>query len=409
MPPGSSREGRSAETSSPQCLGSAGVLNDPPTPSRSLQHIGLGVGELFEAAPDALVTIDGDGEIALANAQVEHLFGYGRHELVGRPIEVLMPERFWQSHVGHRARYAATPVVRPMGTGLRLVCRRKDGTEFWAEISLSPIATGAGLVVTCAIRDVTERLNAEDERAALLAREQSARDAAAVRARDEFLCVAAHELKTPVTSLRGYAQLLLRQLRTQGVLDVKLTTRALNVIDQSSGRLEELVTRLLDVSRIQAGKLALDPRPTDVVPLVWRTVDAAQLRTTEHRLKVRAPASLLALIDPLRFEQVVSNLLDNAVKFSPPATRIDVVVSTDGPSVRLTVRDRGDGIRPEHRAQIFDSFRQAEQPDHLTRRRGIGLGLYVSREIVHLHGGCVDVQSPPGGGTRFVVTLPLHL
>ena len=86
-----------------------------------------------------------------------------------------------------------------------------------------------------------------------------------------------------------------------------------------------------------------------------------------------------------------------------------MVVSTDGPSVRLTVRDRGDGIRPEHRAQIFDSFRQAEQPDHLTRRRGIGLGLYVSREIVHLHGGRVDVQSPPGGGTRFVVTLPLHL
>src|SRR5438270_6653370 len=305
MPPGSSREGRSAETSSPQCSASAGVLNAPPTPSRSLQHIGLGVGELFEAAPDALVTIDGDGEIALANAQVEHLFGYGRHELVGRPIEVLMPERFWQSHVGHRARYAATPVVRPMGTGLRLVCRRKDGTEFWAEISLSPIATAAGLVVTCAIRDVTERLNGEDERAALLAREQSARDAAAVRARDEFLCVAAHELKTPVTSLRGYAQLLLRQLRTQGVLDVKLTTRALNVIDQSSGRLDELVSRLLDVSRIQAGKLALDPRETDVVPLVWRTVDAAQLRTTEHHLKVRAPASRWASIDPLRFEQVL--------------------------------------------------------------------------------------------------------
>ena len=408
MPPGSASESGSAETSTPQSSASAGVLNAPPTPSRSLQRVGLSVGELFEAAPDALVTIDGDGEIALANAQVEHLFGYARAELVGRPIELLMPERFWQSHVGHRAQYAATPVVRPMGTGLRLVCRRKDGTEFWAEISLSPIATAAGLVVTCAIRDVTERLNAEDERAALLAREQSARDAAAVRARDEFLCVAAHELKTPVTSLRGYAQLLLRQLRAQGVLDMELTTRALNVIDQSSGRLDELVSRLLDVSRIQAGKLALDPRETDVVPLVWRTVDAAQLRTTEHRLKVRAPASLWALIDPLRFEQVVSSLLDNAVKFSPPSTRIDVVVSTDGPSVRLTVRDRGDGIRPEHRAQIFDSFRQAEQPDHLTRRRGIGLGLYVSREIVHLHGGRVDVQSPPGGGTRFVVTLPAH-
>jgi signal transduction histidine kinase len=206
--------------------------------------------------------------------------------------------------------------------------------------------------------------------------------------------------------LRGYAQLLLRHLGAQGVLDVKLTTRALNVIDQSSGRLDELVTRLLDVSRIQAGTLALDARDTDVVPLVWRTVEAAQLRTTDHRLKVRAPASLWASIDALRFEQVVSSLLDNAVKFSPTGTRIDVVVSTDGTSLRLTARDRGEGIRPEKRAHLFDSFREAEQPDHLTRRRGIGLGLYVSREIVHLHGGRVDVQSPPGGGTRFVVTLP---
>jgi PAS domain S-box-containing protein len=397
-----SREG--ASPGSPEtATAAARAQSDPRRGGLPLDAI-----DVLEAAPDALVAADASGRIVLVNAQTERLFGYQRDELLGRPIELLMPERLRAVHAGHRARYGADPYVRPMGSGVRLACRRKDGSDFWAEISLSPVRTGGNLTIVCAIRDVTERLRAEDERASILAREHIALQAAenAMREREQFLRVAAHELKTPITSLRGYAQLLVRQLNRDGVLEASRALRAVEIMDRSAGRLAELVGQLLDLSRIQAGNLALECQEVDLTTLVRRETDAARVRATEHRFLLRVPARLSARVDPLRLEQVLSNLLDNAVKVSPTGSRICVLLARRGTVVSLSVRDHGPGIPPEQRAHLFERFHQVHTGDQLTRRPGMGLGLYLSRQIIELHGGRIEARFPRDGGVRFVVWLP---
>ena len=233
----------------------------------------------------------------------------------------------------------------------------------------------------------------------------------ALSVRNEFLSVAAHELKTPVTSLRGYAQVLLRHFEQGKQVDPTVLQRALHTVDYQSVKLVRLVAQLLDVSRIEAGKLVLEPTRVELVGLVRGLVDAARMATGAQTLVLRAPSELFAYVDALRFEQVVVNLLDNAVKYSPAGTQIDVeLAAADPASVRLSVRDRGMGIPQDRQHRIFDRFYQAHRQEELVGPpAGIGLGLYISRQIVELHGGHIDVEFPTDGGTRFVVALPSGL
>jgi signal transduction histidine kinase/CheY-like chemotaxis protein len=233
----------------------------------------------------------------------------------------------------------------------------------------------------------------------------------ALSVRNEFLSVAAHELKTPVTSLRGYAQVLLRHFEQGKQLEEGVLQRALHTVDHQSVKLVRLVSQLLDVSRIEAGKLVLERTRVDLVALVRGLVEAARLAPGKHTLVLRAPAELFACVDALRFEQVVVNLLDNAVKYSPAGTQIDVeLAAADRGTVRLSVRDRGIGIPPDRRHRIFDRFYQAHGQDALAGpSTGIGLGLYITRQIVELHGGHIAAEFPTDGGTRFVVALPSGL
>lgn len=233
----------------------------------------------------------------------------------------------------------------------------------------------------------------------------------ALSVRNEFLSVAAHELKTPVTSLRGYAQVLIRHFEQGKELDASVLSRALHTVDYQSVKLVRLIAQLLDVSRIEAGKLVLDRTLVELVGHVRALVEAARLGSGKHALVLHAPTELFACVDALRFEQVVVNLLDNAVKYSPADTQIDVeLAAADRRTVRLSVRDRGIGIAPDRRHRIFDRFYQAHSHDALTGPpSGIGLGLYISRQIVELHGGHIAAEFPPDGGTRFVVALPSGL
>jgi signal transduction histidine kinase len=223
--------------------------------------------------------------------------------------------------------------------------------------------------------------------------------------RDEFLSVAAHELKTPLTSLRGFAQLLLRQLDRDETPDPVRTRQALSAIDQQSAKLARLVGQLLDVSRLDAGRLVLERKVADVVGLVEDVVATARVNTFRHEFSVRAPGAALALVDPLRLEQVLRNLVDNAIKYSPNGGPIEIEVSKDrATGVRVTVADRGLGVPRKHRPRIFERFHQAH-PEH--RLGGMGLGLYISRQIAELHEGTLTAEHPKAGGTRFVLVVPV--
>lgn len=229
----------------------------------------------------------------------------------------------------------------------------------------------------------------------------------AVAARDEFLSVAAHELRTPMTSLRASAQLLLRQIDRQGEPDPARLRQMLDIIEGQSERLARLVTQLLDVSRIQSGRLVLEREAVDLVDLVEGIAASVRAAAGANRIAVRGPAELKARVDPLRFEQVVTNLLDNALKYSPDGEPIEVDLSQPAANVaRLIVSDRGDGVPPEHRERIFERFFQAPSGG---RSKGLGLGLYISKQTVELHGGRIEAEFPEEGGTRFVVTFPTAL
>jgi PAS domain S-box-containing protein len=223
---------------------------------------------------------------------------------------------------------------------------------------------------------------------------------AAVRMRDEFLSVAAHELKTPMTSVKIAAQLLKRSLA--GAELTPAQHRAIATVDRQITKLGRLVVQLLDTVRLQGGGLALQVEDVDIAALVREAVEEARGLSTNHEFAVEAPDSLRVRIDPLRIEQVLLNLLDNAVKFMPEGGQIDVKVSTSVTTVVLSVRDRGLGVSAEHRSRLFDRFYQAH-PD----RSGMGLGLYIARQIVERHGGTIYAESPAGGGTRFVISLPI--
>jgi signal transduction histidine kinase len=232
----------------------------------------------------------------------------------------------------------------------------------------------------------------------------------ALKERETFLSVAAHELKTPLTGLKGFTQVLNRQLESDGSqsLDPAKVKRTLGIINKQSDKLTYLIDQLLDVSRIETGKLLLDLRPTEVVNLVIELVEHAQSRTSRHALTFNSSVEkLVARIDPVRYEQVVNNLVDNAIKYSPEGGAITLSLSCpDGAQTgfSLSVTDQGLGIPVERRPHIFERFYQAHETTLIT---GMGLGLYICRQIIQLHGGEIWAEFPDEGGTRFIVTVPL--
>lgn len=229
----------------------------------------------------------------------------------------------------------------------------------------------------------------------------------AIRARDEFLAMAAHELKTPVTSLKGFAQLAVRLINKADNPDLSQIRQAMQVIDQQSDKLTNLMQSLLDVSRIESNRLAVDLKVGDVSSIVRDAVEKLAVTSGRHNILVQAPSSAPALVDSVRLEQVITNLIDNAIKFSPDDKPIEVDVLTPASdTVQLSVRDYGIGIPPEQQKMIFERFYQAHGNGS---RGGMGLGLFICKHIVDIHGGTLRVESADGGGTRFSVTLPVGI
>jgi signal transduction histidine kinase len=258
-------------------------------------------------------------------------------------------------------------------------------------------------------RAIAERHLVEDRLCDALAAVQIAQTeaGAAHQSRDEFLAIAAHELRNPLTGLSLHAQLALRRLGRDKTLAPEAVAHTLEAITSHAATLARLLDLLTDVSRLEAGDLVLRPRATDLTALVSRVVAAARARVAGREITLAAAPALQARVDPLRVEQVLANLLDNAIKSSPDVGTVDVSLSQpDTDLVELSVRDCGRGMPPETRDSLFERFSQAHSDDV---GHGLGLGLYVSRQIVALHGGEIRAEFPPDGGSRFVVHLPVGM
>jgi PAS domain S-box-containing protein len=352
---------------------------------------------LLESVPDALVIADDAGTILHVNAMAERLFGHPRARIDGRPVEVLLPARYRTMHQVHRSGYHAAPRARPMGLGLDLSGLRMDGSEFAAEISLSPIDVDGSPCVIAAVRDVTERKKVE-ERARLWRR---ARDE--VRERDEFLSIASHELRTPVTALQLQLQLLHRAARRSIDELPRLLEGKMEVLERQTHRIALLVNELLDVSRMRLGKLELRYEDTDLAEIARDVVShlRGEIGRTGSRLRLDlAPAR--GRWDRVRIEQVITNLLVNAAKFGE-GKPIVIAVDADETRARLRVSDRGIGIATDAQARVFERFERAVPSEHFG---GLGIGLYIVRQVVDAHGGEVLVESTPGAGATFTVHLP---
>jgi signal transduction histidine kinase len=230
----------------------------------------------------------------------------------------------------------------------------------------------------------------------------------ALQIREQFLLEVAHELRTPVTNILGSAQLLLRQLDRHGGLPADRLRQLVGVMEHQGQRLARLVNQSLDLSRLETGALDLQLAETELSALVRLAAGTLQATGTDHPLHVSAPEPVLIRVDPLRIEQVLMNLLENAAIYSPGGTSIEIQVDEPEPStVQVMVRDHGPGVAPERRAALFDRFFQPHAGQHFAGHVGLGLGLYISRVIVEQHGGRLWAEFPPDGGTRFVMRLPI--
>ncbi|HEX2350987.1 MAG TPA: PAS domain S-box protein [Ktedonobacterales bacterium] len=527
---------------------------------------------LFEAAPDGLAVVEQDGVIALVNGQVETMFGYRREELLGQSIDMLIPEQLRGAHVRHRDSYMKAPRARPMGEQLTLFGRRKDGSQFPVEISLSPIEVERRQLVMAIIRDVTRRKQLEmalqasvraaethlhllqtvldqlpsgvylvrshdakltlanraavtlwgatwnegQPMASFLARtgirflqptgqpyplehlpsiqalragkevvqaqmrilrpdgvsipllvtsvplpasiflgganepgdasdDESGRErmalvvyqdvtmlAEAERVKDEFVTLAAHELRTPIAVASGYAQMLLRapggQEGQEGAAQeaplAGWQEEALRDINTAMSRLTALTDDLLDVTRLQAGQLQLSKEPHDLVALARRICHRMQTTTARHEIQFETHAKhLIVDIDVRRIEQALHNLINNAIKYSPAGGVVKITLrrtesvtesvtesyAEQGASRRgaeMTVEDHGLGIPEDQQGIIFQRFVRARNAQELGIE-GTGLGLYLCREILAAHDGRIWFESREGQGTTFHVLIPL--
>jgi two-component system, OmpR family, phosphate regulon sensor histidine kinase PhoR len=371
---------------------------------------------LFESAACGLLAIDAKGRIIQANPMAEDILGCTPGQLRGCPVTNVVEAAQGDGSPLPEGEHPAMAALRGSQaiSGVTLRISRPDGQMRWLQMEAAPVLTLDETLVQVVVSfvDVTERKVAEEQRLEL-ASDQAARvqAQAAVRARDEFLSVAAHELKTPIASLRLAAQLLIRSLETEPSPQPEKLRKLSETVADQSNKISRLIEQLLDISRLEAGKLGFDRYLTDVARLVEGVALTARAHTDKHTIVVHAPlAPVRAQVDALRIEQVLWNLVDNAIKYSPFGGVIDLAVrQPTSNEVRLELRDRGLGIPYDKVPRVFERFYQAHDGGQVKSLAGLGLGLYISREIVELHGGEITVESPPDGGTRLIVRLPTGL
>lgn len=370
----------------------------------------------FESAPDAIVVVSSDGRIVRINAASEKLFGYTRDELLGEFVEVLIPERFRERHVEQRKRYFSEPRTRSLGLGLNLYGRRRDGSEFPADIMLSPLEADEGILALSVVRDITERKQTEEElrrahdeleirvteRTGELASANEAlrRYAAALeeanQLKDLFTDIIRHDLLNPLNVIKLMSELQLEKIRDDEV------RKPLMMIKRNADKLIEMIKSASMYAKLESAK-ELEKSRLDLNKILRAVIDNFKPRLEEKnmRLEYLAKGECYAKVNPV-IEDVFSNLLDNAIKYSPDGRKIEINIIDENGNYKIFIKDWGYGIKEEDKTKLFTRFMRVEKKGV----KGTGLGLAIVKRIVTLHGGSVWVEDNPEGGCVFYVEIP---
>jgi PAS domain S-box-containing protein len=364
-----------------EVIGFLGVASDI-TARKEAEEIRRRLAAIVESSNDAIVGKTLDGIITNWNTAAEGLFGYSAEEAIGKHITLIIPAELYREE---------EEIIGKLRRGIRIqhyetVRLRKDGTRIDVSLSISPVKDDTGKIIGAAkiARDISER------------REQE-------RRKDEFISMASHELKTPVTSLKGFTQILQRRLLK---LNDKESVRFLARMDAQINRLTTLIDDMLDLSKMQNSQLAYRMERFDLAELVEEIVENVQGTTQTHHLLLEETIVVHIYGDRDRIGQVLINLLTNAIKYSPTTERIIVRMTIHEETVVVSVQDFGIGISESYQQSIFQRFYQVNEPAEKTYP-GLGIGLYIASTIIERHKGRLWVQSRKGEGSIFHFSLPL--
>ncbi|HKV78089.1 MAG TPA: ATP-binding protein [Candidatus Sulfotelmatobacter sp.] len=349
--------------------------------------------KIFESAPDAIVVTDRQGRIVCANVRAEKLFGYGPNELLGQIVEILVPEPLRAVHVAHRESEPTRHQVRPFGTLSELSARRKDGSEFPADIMLSPVETDEGWLAVTIIHDLTERKRAEESFRLLAEGTDNLHKA--------LLNSISHNLRTPVASVTG----ALNSVLEDGyLLDAPTQRELLETAREEAKRLDRLVRNLLDMTRLDGNAIHIKTELCDVQDVVGSALAQLGEAANQRRISVViSPHLPLISMDSALIVQVVVNLLENALKYSGVESPIEVEAKMTGDRLQLCVRDGGNGIAEGDIEHVFDKFYRGASAGVA---QGAGLGLSICKGFIEAHHGQIWIERRDQGGTEVKFTLP---